>query len=176
MVAHHVSAIVVQAQAGRATAGQRPESGLEALAVIEAEASRTLTDMRAMVRVLREGAPAEYAPQPGVADLVSLARRHPAPVVDVEVPDGLGALPLQVDAAVYRLALVARGRTNAEIAAELFIGLTTAKTHVASLLTKIGARNPGRDRHVGLRHRPAAGLKWLVERLGGVVPPDRKPR
>ena len=39
------------------------------------------------------------------------------------------------------LALVARGRTNAEIAADLFIGLTTAKTHVASLLTKIGARN-----------------------------------
>jgi DNA-binding NarL/FixJ family response regulator len=39
------------------------------------------------------------------------------------------------------LALVARGRTNAEIAAELFIGLTTVKTHVASLLTKIGARN-----------------------------------
>ena len=39
------------------------------------------------------------------------------------------------------LALVARGRTNAEIAADLFIGLTTVKTHVASLLTKIGARN-----------------------------------
>jgi DNA-binding NarL/FixJ family response regulator len=39
------------------------------------------------------------------------------------------------------LALVARGRTNAEIASDLFIGLTTAKTHVASLLTKIGARN-----------------------------------
>ena len=39
------------------------------------------------------------------------------------------------------LTLVARGRTNAEIAADLFIGLTTAKTHVASLLTKIGARN-----------------------------------
>jgi DNA-binding NarL/FixJ family response regulator len=39
------------------------------------------------------------------------------------------------------LALVARGHTNAEIAADLFIGLTTVKTHVASLLTKIGARN-----------------------------------
>ncbi len=39
------------------------------------------------------------------------------------------------------LALVARGRTNAEIAAELFIGLTTVKTHVARLLTKLGARN-----------------------------------
>ena len=39
------------------------------------------------------------------------------------------------------LALVANGRTNAEIAAELFVGLSTAKIHVASLMTKIGARN-----------------------------------
>ena len=39
------------------------------------------------------------------------------------------------------LALVAHGRTNAEIAAELYIGLSTVKTHVASLLAKLGARN-----------------------------------
>jgi signal transduction histidine kinase len=104
MVAHHVSAIAVQAQAGRAMAGQRPEAALEALAVIEGEASRTLAEMRAMVRVLRDGAPAEYAPQPGVTDLVSLARRDPVPVVDVKLPDDLDELPLQVDAAVYRLA------------------------------------------------------------------------
>ncbi|MEU5159432.1 response regulator transcription factor [Streptomyces sp. NPDC020875] len=39
------------------------------------------------------------------------------------------------------LTLVAGGRTNAEIAAELCIGLTTVKTHVAGLLTKIGVRN-----------------------------------
>ena len=39
------------------------------------------------------------------------------------------------------LALVARGRTNAEIASELYIGLSTVKTHVASLMTKLGARN-----------------------------------
>jgi signal transduction histidine kinase len=104
MVAHHVSAIAVQAQAGRAMAGQRPEAGLEALAVIEGEASQTLAEMRAMVRVLRDGAPAEYTPQPGVADLVSLARREPVPVVDVEVPGDLDELPRQVDAAVYRLA------------------------------------------------------------------------
>jgi signal transduction histidine kinase len=104
MVAHHVSAIAVQAQAGRALAGQRPEAALEALAVIEGEASRTLAEMRAMVRVLRDGAPTEYAPQRGVADLVSLARREPVPIVDVEVPGDLDELPLQVDAAVYRLA------------------------------------------------------------------------
>lgn len=104
IVAHHVSAIAVQAQAGRAMAGQRPEAGLEALAVIEREASRTLTEMRAMVRVLRDGASTEYAPQPGVADLRSLARSGPEPVVEVDVPADLPELSPQVDAAIYRLA------------------------------------------------------------------------
>lgn len=39
------------------------------------------------------------------------------------------------------LMLVARGRTNAEIAAELFIGLSTVKSHVASLMAKLEVRN-----------------------------------
>jgi DNA-binding NarL/FixJ family response regulator len=39
------------------------------------------------------------------------------------------------------LATVARGRTNSEIADELYIGLSTVKTHIASLMTKLGARN-----------------------------------
>ncbi|MEU4422571.1 response regulator transcription factor [Actinoplanes sp. NPDC024001] len=39
------------------------------------------------------------------------------------------------------LALVARGRTNSEIAAELFITLSTVKTHITSLMGKLGARN-----------------------------------
>jgi len=36
---------------------------------------------------------------------------------------------------------VARGRTNVEIADELHISLSTVKTHVASLMTKLGVRN-----------------------------------
>lgn len=39
------------------------------------------------------------------------------------------------------LITVARGRTNAEIASELHISLSTAKTHLASLMSKLGARN-----------------------------------
>jgi DNA-binding NarL/FixJ family response regulator len=36
---------------------------------------------------------------------------------------------------------VATGRTNAEIADEPYISLSTAKTHLASLMSKLGARN-----------------------------------
>ncbi len=39
------------------------------------------------------------------------------------------------------LRTVARGRTNTEIAAELRITLSTVKSHIASLMTKLGARN-----------------------------------
>jgi DNA-binding NarL/FixJ family response regulator len=59
---------------------------------------------------------------------------------------GPGARPRQpVDPLTDReeqvLAAIARGRTNAEIAVELFITLSTVKTHVTSLMLKLGARN-----------------------------------
>ena len=39
------------------------------------------------------------------------------------------------------LLTIARGRTNAEIARDLYISLSTVKTHIASLMAKLGARN-----------------------------------
>lgn len=105
-VAHHVSAIAIQAQAGRAVAATDPASAVEALAVIEAEASRTLFEMRTMVRVLRDGeepdaALIDYAPQRGIGDLDELTRMSAQ--VQVRREGDLAGLPQPVEVAVYRI-------------------------------------------------------------------------
>lgn len=113
-VAHHVSAIAIQAQAGRAVAATDPAAAVEALAVIEAEASRTLYEMRTMVRVLRNveagdgeaggGAAVDYAPQRGIGDLDELTRMSPLVQVAVHLDGGdLAGLPQPVEVAIYRI-------------------------------------------------------------------------
>lgn len=103
-VAHHVSAIAVQAQAGGVVAGNQPGKAAEVLAAIESEASRTLAEMRSMVRVLREEEAVAYTPQQGVANLPALARADTTPTVEVSLDGSLTRLARPVDAALYRLA------------------------------------------------------------------------
>jgi DNA-binding NarL/FixJ family response regulator len=54
------------------------------------------------------------------------------------------------------LALMAEGRSNRAIAAELFIGDKTVETHVASILSKLGLEETPDD-----HRRVLAVLTWL---------------
>ena len=104
-VAHHVSAIAVRAQAGRVQAESDPAGAVHALDVIESEASRTLSEMRSMVDVLRSNTAAELSPQPRVADLVEFARDDTElPRITVDVSDDAGEPAAPVGMALYRIA------------------------------------------------------------------------
>ncbi len=104
-VAHHVSAIAIRAQAGRVVGATDPSAAMDALVVIEEEASRTLTEMRAIVGVLRHGEAPDLTPQRGVADIERLTTGGgERPHVDVELSGDLDGLRPSVDAALYRLA------------------------------------------------------------------------
>jgi signal transduction histidine kinase len=103
-VAHHVSAIAVRAQAGRTLAATQPTAAVEALVIIEEAASRALTELRAIVRTLRDGDDADLAPQGGVADVARLAAATQGPRVEVELKGDLEGLRPMVAAAVYRIA------------------------------------------------------------------------
>ncbi|WP_089771953.1 sensor histidine kinase [Ruania alba] len=103
-VAHHVSAIAVRAQAGRAVAATDSAAATDALRVIEDEASRALAEMRSIVRILRRDDNPELAPAPGIADLSALADAGGAAPVQVEVTGDTSTVPARVSAAVYRIA------------------------------------------------------------------------
>ncbi|MFF5080791.1 response regulator transcription factor [Actinoplanes sp. NPDC000266] len=63
------------------------------------------------------------------------------------LPDGLTPREAEV------LGRIALGRTNAEIAAELYIAEATVKTHINNAFAKIGARNRAEAATYAARHR-----------------------
>ena len=101
----------------------------------------------AAVRVVAAG-DALLAPSVTRRLLEEFARR---PAADRPSPASLDALtPREREV----LALVARGRSNAEIAAELYVGEATVKSHVAHVLMKLGSR----DRVHAVIHAYEVGL------------------
>ena len=70
----------------------------------------------------------------------SVTARLLAAFADVPTPPAQPSEPLTAREEEV-LVRVARGRTNSEIADELYISLSTTKTHLASLMSKLSARN-----------------------------------
>lgn len=168
-VAHHVSAIAVRAQAGIATSKQTPEAALDALRVIGDEASRTLGEMREMVRVLRDDEAAELAPAPRVEDLQTLAGGAEGGVrVEVELRGAVSALSPALSGAVYRLAQesVTNARRHAREA-------TCVRVEVVALEDSVtlSVRDDGRpvSEAPGSRGYGLVGMAERAQLLGGTL-------
>lgn len=107
VVAHHVSAIVVRAQAADRVGGDRPEEYREAVRWIAPAGKEALTAMRSVVRVLRApdegGAP--LAPLPGLDDLAGVLDRVRGSglAVDADLPDPLPPCPPETGLALVRV-------------------------------------------------------------------------
>ncbi len=166
-VAHHVSAIAIRAQAGRTLAGSNPNAPLEALQVIEEEASKTLAEMRAMVGALRRGEEPELGPVPGIADIERLARdTDEGPELSVSISGDLDGIAPAVDAAIYRLAQ--ESITNALRHARHATTIEVAVTGDAKS-ARVTVHDDGESRHTGSAE-PGFGIIGMGERvklLGG---------
>ncbi len=111
-VAHYLSAIAVQAQAGRVVAATRPERAVQVLEVIEEAASQALEEVRSMLGALRNERAADLAPQQGIGDLHRLTANVPGRLrVDLQVRGDVGSVRPAVHAATYRI--VQEALTNA---------------------------------------------------------------
>lgn len=169
-VAHHVSAIAVQAQAARTVAADRPAAAADALAVIEEAASRTLVEMRSIVRALRADEEPEREPQPRVADIERLARDvHGDLRVDVQLSGDLDDINASVETALYRLSqeAITNATRHARHATRVDIRVTGDRGCVRLTVDDDGATVPaGADPLAGY------GLVGMTERaalLGGTL-------
>lgn len=190
-VAHHVSGIAIQAQAGRAVAASYPERAVEALAVIEDAATQTLAELRAIVGVLRDAQDTEFAPQPGVTEVEQLVTDGQSrPCVTVTLRGELDDLSPAVGAAIYRLAQesVTNARRHARHATRVTVAVTGDAEQVRLTVDDDGSTGGGRAPAgyglVGMRERasllggtfsagPAVEQGWRVE---AVLPRTGTPR
>lgn len=146
-VAHHVSAIAIRAQAGLAMAPVNHEAAVDALRVIAAEASRSLAEMRSIVRFLRGDETADLVPTPRIADLERLVDRPAGePVVAVEISGDVDGLSPSVSAAVFRLAQesVTNARKHALNATRIEVGVTADDDSVRLRVCDDGVRSTAR--------------------------------
>jgi len=168
-VAHHVSAIAIRAQAGRVVAASDPDAAVDALKVIEAEASRTLAEMRVIVAALRLREESDLGPQRGVADIERLAGTVGAsPRVDVELSGDLHDLRPSVGAAIYRLAQesITNAVRHARSATRINVSVIGEDDCVRLTVADDGEASPAG------RSQPGYGLLGMAERatlLGGTL-------
>jgi signal transduction histidine kinase len=177
VVAHHVSMMVVQAEAGPVAVERDPTRAAGAFEAIAATGRQALVEMRRLLGVLRgDGEPApSLAPQPGLAQLPSLVEQVGRAGLEVElVMEGAeAALPPGIDLSAYRI--VQEALTNA---------LRHGASGQARVLVRYGERDlvlqihngvasaPGRrqgdpDRQDRRSGRGLLGMKERVRLFGG---------
>lgn len=104
-VAHHVTGIVVQAQAARAVGSSNFEAVEQALAGIEESGLATLSSMRRLVGALRSGEdPGPLAPTAGADEVRALiAESQERDPFDIVLDMEMDSLPPAVGPSVYRI-------------------------------------------------------------------------
>ncbi|WP_214325855.1 sensor histidine kinase [Nonomuraea sediminis] len=107
LVAHHITGIVVQAQAARTVAEMKPDAVVPALDAIANAGAEALTSMRRLVSVLREQEEGARTPGMTLADLRILTERfsQDGPRVAFEIGQGVDerTLPREVLTTLHRV-------------------------------------------------------------------------
>lgn len=170
-VAHHVSAIAVQAQAAQYVAASDPEAATEAMRSVETIATTALDEMRRMVGILRSEDDRDRTvvalTLDGLADPTGRPR-----VAMIGVSD-LSELSAPIASAVFRIAQesITNARRHSRNVTFVDVELTLGPREVSLLVENDGApttRNAGSG--YGL-----IGMSERVEALGGTLHTGPRP-
>ncbi len=170
-VAHHVSAIAVQAQAGQYVAATNPEAAADALRSIEKIANDSIDEMRRMVGILRSDD--DHARTVSADSLDVLADPTGRPGVHITGDPRLDDLPAGVGAALFRIAQesITNARRHSRDVTFVDVAVTRHDDVVEMVVDNDGVpttRNSGSGYgQIGMRER--------VEALGGTFESEARP-
>ncbi|QXJ23370.1 two-component sensor histidine kinase [Actinomadura graeca] len=172
-VAHDVSAIVAQAQAGRLVAVRDPERAAELFARVEEAGQRALSSMDQAVDALRpdRDRPAGRTPQPGLDELPELAERYsgagPATVA-LTLEPGLDASREEATT-VYRVVVEALTNVRRHAPGAGAVDVGVRRTSCGALEVVVTNDSGGRPSPASrARRRGGTGLPGLAERVGAL--------
>ena len=179
VVAHHVTGIVIQAQAARIVAAKRPETLDHTLAGIESAGTDALAAMRRVIGLLRDGDDTDsIAPGPeSLGDLVDRFSRD-GPLVELRLPDD-GGRPWspEVTTTVYRV--VQEALTNIVLHAPTTEMVTvTVEDDSHAVLVAVTDDAPSQQSPPSWLHHKGGygliGMRERVEAMGGSLHAGRR--
>lgn len=166
VVAHHVSAIALQAEGATAAADTNPAAAIEALEHIHEMASTTLSEMRTMVTTLRdESEPGALSPNTSLHELHDLLALSEELPVELRITGDVETLPSSTTTALLRITQegVTNARRHSRNAKSISAVIERCDATVEVTITDDGDR-------VGLATTNGYGIIGMTERcslLGG---------
>lgn len=165
IVAHALTTIVVQAEAGEVLIRKNPPAAADTLAAIQRSGRTALNEMRTLLTALRDEHqedPAHFATLAGLERLASTAPLQ----VSLRLRGEADQVPATVQAAVYRV--VQEAITN--IAKHSRAQCATVDVDIDPTLLEISVTDPGPAHEVaGDPGFGLIGIRERVQRLGGAV-------
>ncbi len=173
VVAHHVSAIAVQAGAAAEIVERNPQRAGEALRFIQETSRQALAEMRAMLNVLRGGddgnSDAERAPQPSLTQverLIGQSRAAGLPVT-LQVEGAVRPLPEALDVSAYRIVQEALTNSLKHAGAARALVLVRYAAEALELEISDDGHGPLRSSNGASEGRGLIGMRERVALFGG---------
>jgi signal transduction histidine kinase len=168
VVAHHVTGIVLQAQAARVVRRREPERLDDSLAGIEAASGDALAAMRRLVGLLREADDTTSVAGPEqIDDLVRRFHGH-GPAVRLRLPEGTPDWPPEIASTVYQV--VQESLTNvarhAQRAESVIVHVTQDEQGVTVEVVDDAPHSTNRYHRHGYG---LVGMRERIEALGGTL-------